>query len=87
MSEKNKYRLTITEAHNNMYKVEMTDKHCSYCCVYEPSIEDALAYAGYWFAETEARHEANQTHAKAVMQMNKIDKEAGILTGNYDGLD
>jgi len=87
MSENNKYRLTITEAHNNMYKVEMTDKYCNYCCVYEPSVEDALAYAGYWFAETEARREANQTHAKAVMQMNKLDKEAGILTGNYDGLD
>ena len=87
MSEKNKYRLTITEAHNNMYAVEMTDKYCNYSCVYEPSIEDALAYAGYWFAETEARHEASQTHAKAVMAMQKLDKEAGILTGNYDGLD
>ena len=87
MSENNKYRLTITEAHSDMYKVEMTDKYCSYSCVYEPSVEDALAYAGYWFAETESRHEANQTHAKAIMQMNKIDKEAGILTGNYDGLD
>ena len=87
MSENNKYRLTITEAHSDMYKVEMTDKYCSYSCVYEPSIEDALAYAGYWFSETEARRESNQSHAKAVMEMNKIDKEAGILTGNYDGLD
>ena len=87
MSEKNKYRLTITEAHNDMFKVELTDKYCNYCCVYEPSIEDAIAYASYWFAETEARREANQAHAKAVMQMNKLDKEAGILTGNYDGLD
>ena len=85
--KENKYRLTITEAHNNMYKVEMTDKYASYTCVYEPSVEDAIAYASYWFSETEARREANQTHAKAVMQMNRIDKEAGILTGNYDGLD
>ena len=89
MSEKNKYRLTITETHDryNMYKVELTDKYCNYCCVYEPSIEDAIAYASYWFAETEARREANQTHAKAVMEMNKLDKQAGILTGNRDGLD
>jgi len=84
---KNKYRLTITEAHSDLLKVEMTDKYCNYCCVYEPSVEDAIAYASYWFGETEARLEANQTHAKAVMEMNKIDKEAGILTGNYDGLD
>jgi len=85
--KENKYRLTITEAHNDMFKVEISDKYASYVCVYEPSVEDAMAYAGYWFAETEARHESNQAHAKAVMQMNKIDKEAGILTGNYDGLD
>ena len=77
----------MTEAHSDLLKVELTDKYCNYTCVYEPSIEDALAYAGYWFGETEARRESNQSHAKAVMEMNKIDKEAGILTGNYDGLD
>ena len=86
MKEK-KYRLTITEAHNNMYKVEMTDKYASYTCVYEPSVEDAMAYAGYWFAETEVRHESNQTHAKAVMEMMAIDKKAGITTNMSDGLD
>jgi len=83
----NKYRITLTEAHNDLLKVELTDKYCSYTCVYEPSIEDALAYASYWLAETDARRKSNQTHAKAVMEMNRIDKEAGILTGNYDGLD
>ena len=87
MSENNKYRLTITEAHNNMYKVEMTDKYCSYSCVYEPSVEDALAYAGYWFAETEARREANQVTGKAIKEMIELDKKAGITTNMSDGLD
>jgi len=87
MSEKNKYRLTITEAHGDMYKVEMTDKYCCYCCVYEPSVEDAIAYAGYWFGETEARREANQAHAKAVHEMARLDREAGITTSMSDGLD
>jgi len=84
---KEQYKLTITKAHSDMFKVEITDKHRNYTCVYEPSVEDAIAYASYWFAETEARYEADQAHARAVMQMNRIDKEAGILTGDYDGLD
>jgi len=87
MSENNKYRLTITEAHDSFYKVEISDKYACYTCVYEPSIEDAIAYASYWFAETEERRKANQAHAKAVHEMARLDREAGILTGNSDGLD
>ena len=87
MSENNKYRLTITEAHNNMYKVEMTDKYCSYSCVYEPSVEQAMKYAEVWFANTEVRRKSNQAHAKAVMEMMAIDKRAGITTNMSDGLD
>ena len=83
----NKYKLTITEAHNDMYKVEMTDKYASYTCVYEPSIEDAIAYASYWFAETEARHESNQVTGRAIKQMIELDREAGITTNMSDGLD
>ena len=83
----NKYRLTITEAHNDMYKVEMTDKYASYTCVYEPSVEDAIAYASYWFAETEARHESNQATGKAIKQMIELDRKAGITTNMSDGLD
>tara|TARA_S200002703_G_scaffold68014_1_gene59140 strand:- start:5 stop:271 length:267 start_codon:yes stop_codon:yes gene_type:complete len=84
---KNKYRLTITEAHSDMYKVEITDKHASYTCVYEPSIEDAIAYASYWFGETEARRKSNIIHGKAVKQMIELDRKAGITTNMSDGLD
>jgi len=83
----NKYRITITESHNDMLKVELTDKHCCYCCVYEPTMEDAIAYAGYWLGETEAREEANQITGRAIKEMQKLDRESGILKGNYDGLD
>ena len=82
-----KLNLTIEKAHGNMWKVEMRDHYCNYSCVYEPSVKQAMQYALYWFEKTEQRREENQTHAKAVMEMNKIDKEAGILTSNYDGLD
>ena len=84
---KNKYRLTITEAHSDMYKVEMTDKYCSYTCVYEPSVEDAIAYASYWFAETEARNKANQVSGRAIKEMIELDRKAGITTNMSDGLD
>ena len=57
----NKLHLTITQdGDTGWYRVEMRDHHCNYCCVYEPSVKQA---------------------------MQKLDKEKGILTGNYDGLD
>ena len=84
---KNKLNLTITKAHSNMWRVEMRDHHSNYTCVYEPSVKQAMQYALYWFEKADERKQENQAHTKAVMEMNKLDKEAGILTGNYDGLD
>ena len=86
MSQNNKYQLTITKV-NNSYSVEMRDYYSNYACVYEPTVEAAMEYAKQWFAEADERYQANQTHAKAVMEMAKLDREAGILKGNYDGLD
>ena len=82
----NKLHLTITQD-GVMYKVEMRDYYSNYCCVYEPTVEKAMEYAKQWFAEAEKRYKANQIHAKAVMEMAKLDRELGILKGNYDGLD
>jgi len=82
----NKYRVTITKA-GESYCVELRDHHCNYCCVYEPTITKALQYADKWFAEADKREEANKIHSKAVLAMQELDKKAGILTGNYDGLD
>ena len=84
---KNKLNLTIEKAHNNMWRVEMRDHHSNYTCVYEPSMVMAMSYALDWFKKAEQRKQENQAHAKAVMEMNKLDKKAGILTGNSDGLD
>ena len=70
-----------------MYKVEITDKYCSYACVYEPSVEDAIAYASYWFAETEVRNRARQVNGKAIKEMIELDRQAGITTKMSDGLD
>ena len=81
-----KLQLTITKV-NNSYCVEMRDQHCNYACVYEPSVKQAMQYALYWFEKTKEREEANKIHSKAVQAMQKLDRKAGILKGNYDGLD
>jgi len=84
----NKLNLTITQdGSNGWYKVEMRDHHCNYCCVYEPSVKQAMQYAEQWFADVDKREEASRIHGRAVQAMQKLDKEAGILTGNSDGLD
>ena len=84
----NKLKLEITrDTNNGWYKVEMRDMYNNYCCVYEPSVEKAMEYAKQWFAEADKRYQENQIHAKAVMEMAKLDRELGILKGNYDGLD
>ena len=82
----NKLHLTITQD-GNSYRVEMRDHHCNYCCVYEPSVIMAMYYAEKWFADADKREEANKIHGKAVKAMIELDKKAGIITGNYDGLD
>ena len=84
----NKLNLTITQdGDTGWYKVEMRDHHCNYCCVYEPSVIMAMYYAEKWFAESDKREKASRIHGRAVQAMQKLDKEKGILTGNYDGLD
>ena len=81
-----KLQLTITKV-NNSYCVEMRDYYSNYCCVYEPTVEKAMEYAKQWFAEADERYQANQTHAKAVMEMMALDRKAGITTRFSDGLD
>ena len=70
-----------------MWRVEMRDHHSNYTCVYEPSVKQAMQYALYWFEKADEREEANAIHGKAIKEMNELDKKAGILTGNSDGLD
>ena len=84
----NKLNLTITQdGDTGWYRVEMRDHHCNYCCVYEPSVKQAMQYAEKWFADADKREEASRIHGRAVQAMQKLDREAGILKGNYDGLD
>ena len=81
-----KLQLTITKV-NNSYCVEMRDYYSNYCCVYEPSVEQAMKYAEVWFANADIREAEHQATNKAIMQMVELDREAGITTSMSDGLD
>lgn len=86
MLPNNKLQLTITKI-NNSYCVEMRDHYCNYACVYEPSVKQAMKFAEVWFEKAEQRREENQAHARAVHEMARLDREAGITTSMSDGLD
>jgi len=90
MSQNKKYYITIEQSRvsfGDTFKVELEDHHGNYTCVYERSIEEAMNYAQNWCKQTEEREKNRQIQAKAIKEMNELDKKAGILTGNYDGLD
>jgi hypothetical protein len=55
--------------------------------VYEPSVDRAFDYAINWCRESDTREEARQTHNKAIAEMIKLDRQAGITTRMSDGLD
>jgi hypothetical protein len=40
-----------------------------------------------WCHESDQRKQERDTHAKAVMEMMKLDRQAGITTRTSDGLD
>jgi len=55
--------------------------------VYEPSVERALDYAMQWCHESDQRRQERDTHNKAIAEMIKLDRQAGITTNTSDGLD
>jgi hypothetical protein len=83
----NKYNINVQYSHDGFYKVSLTDHYGARTVVYEPSVERALDYALQWCREADQRKEERDTHAKAVMEMIKLDRQAGITTNTSDGLD
>ena len=90
MSQNKIYYITIELSRvsfGDTFKVELEDHHGNNTCVYERSIEEALNYAHNWCKQAEEREKNRQIQAKAIKEMNELDKKAGILTGFSDGLD
>ena len=83
----NKYNINIQYSHDGFYKVSLTDHHGARTVVYEPSVDRAFDYAINWCREADTREEERQTHAKAVAEMIKLDRQAGITTSQSDSLD
>ena len=83
----NKYNINIQYSHDNFYKVSLTDHHGARTVVYEPSVDRAFDYAINWCRESDTREQARQTHNKAIAEMIKLDRQAGITTRTRDGLD
>ena len=83
----NRYKILIEYSHDDFYKVSLTDHNGARNVVYEPSVDRAFDYAINWCREADTREEARQTHAKAVAEMIKLDRQAGITTSQSDSLD
>ena len=69
------------------FKVEVWDEYGNYTSVYEKNVIQSSLFIIKWWNDTENREESNKLMNRAIISMNKIDKENGILTGNCDGLD
>ena len=83
----NKYKIVVEYSHDNFYKVSLTDHHGARTVVYEPSVDRAFDYAINWCRESDTREQARQTHNKAIAEMIKLDRQAGITTSQRDSLD
>ena len=83
----NKYKILIEYSHDNFYKVSLTDHNGARNVVYEPSVDRAFDYAINWCRESDTREQARQTHNKAIAEMMKLDRQAGITTSQRDSLD
>ena len=83
----NKYKILIEYSHSDFYKVSLTDHNGARTVVYEQSVDRAFDYAINWCRESDTREEARQTHNKAIAEMIKLDRQAGITTNTSDGLD
>ena len=83
----NKYKINIEYSHDNFYKVSLTDHNGARNVVYEPSVDRAFDYAINWCRESDTREQARQTHNKAIAEMIKLDRQAGITTSRRDSLD
>ncbi len=82
-----KYNINIQYSHDNFYKVSLGDHNGARTVVYEQSIDRAFDYAINWCREADVREKQRHSHAKAIAECIKLDKKAGITSGNRDCLD
>tara|TARA_R100000231_G_scaffold15906_1_gene16905 strand:- start:962 stop:1213 length:252 start_codon:yes stop_codon:yes gene_type:complete len=69
------------------FKVEVWDRYGKYVCVYEKSVGDASKFIVDWWEKADENKRKDDAMHKAILNCIELDKKAGILTGNRDGLD
>ena len=86
---KKQYKITITQADRSYecYRVKLEDSNGATCCVYEPTIAQALKYAKVWCEKTEERQHTTEIMNNAIMESITLDRIAGITTSTSDSLD
>ena len=84
MSRKRNYILTLCDYG---YKVEAWDDYGKYVCVYEKTREDASDFILNWWEMSKENKKKDELMSKAIQNCIQLDKKAGILSGNRDGLD
>tara|TARA_A100001391_G_C5041606_1_gene271025 strand:+ start:324 stop:587 length:264 start_codon:yes stop_codon:yes gene_type:complete len=86
--KKKDYKITPKEfSFGTSFHVEVWDEYGNYCGVYEQSREDAWKFIYDYWSKSEENQRHKESLSKAIQSCIKLDKEAGILTGNRDGLD
>ena len=83
----NKRKYNITKDSDDFFKVEVSDEYGFNTTVYERNVLDASKYIINWWENADKRKKANDLMHKAILNCIELDKKAGLLKGNRDGLD
>ena len=85
---KRDYKITPTEfSFGTSLHVEVWDDYGNYCGVYERNRENAWKFIYDYWSKSEENQKSKELLGKAIQNCIELDKKAGILTGNRDGLD
>ena len=84
---KERYNIVIEEAHDGWYSINLEDHHGNWNMVYEETLEQAVNYARMWMQNAEERKNSKDIESKAMAEMIKLDREAGITSEYNDCLD
>ena len=72
-------KTNITQINENLFKVELKDKHNSYRVVYERSTRDALKYAVNFHKNADERKRKHDLSTNAIEEMIEIDRKRGTM--------
>ena len=85
---KRNYKITPRKfSFGTSFHVEVWDDYGNYCGVYEDNVLNASKFILNYLEKSKENQKSKELLSKAIQNCIEIDKKAGILTGNRDGLD